>query len=324
MNTVYKCGNGALLERCKTAFFCSRKTPAGVEKAVDEWLETLSVDRDCVMCGNSSGMERHVFSELLRRGIPVVLVLAQAMPEMWEADLQAAMQSGRLLAITHCDASVHYADARSAKDRNLLMIGLAAEVVVGYCATGGNLAQQLANARKVRVLFRTETADAPMQKHYNGNAVETVAVCKGAAPQQWKRRMWSVNNAITIEQDSSDGSPCFRIWQVRDFDLDGNTGSKIVLSPRELIDFQEALAEVIIQVSDKRLSDVRSMAVSTYRGSLTFDFKLLTADGVLSITQRTETRFMGVKQSLVMFNAREIREFYGKVSEAAERAKRLL
>lgn len=324
MRTIYKCGNEALLERRKTAFLCSRDVPAGAEKAVDEWLGTLSADRDCIMCGNSSGMERHVFSWLLRQGTPAILVLAQAMPNVWKAGLQDAMQGGRLLAITHCDPSVHYASARSANDRNLLMISMAAEVVVGCCTAGGNLSRQLAGARSVRTLYRAENTGRQKKEYKSLNAEEPPSALKEPAPQQWRRRMWSVNKAVTIEHDCSAGSSYFRIWQVRDFDLGGNTASKIVLSPRELIDFQEALGEVIMQISGKRLADVRTMAVSTGRGRLTFDFKLLADDGVLSIVQRAETRFMGVRRSLVMLNAREIRKFYSHVSEAADRARLML
>lgn len=324
MSTVYKCGNESLLGRRKTAFLCSRNVPAGVRNAVDGWIGTLSAGRDCIICGNSSDMERHVFSELLRRGIPAILVLAQAMPNSWNAGLQAAMRSGVLLVITHCDASVHYADKRSANDRNLLMISLAAEVVVGYCSTDGNLSRQLANVRMVRTLFHPESADTQRRKYDTGKAAEPATACKEPAPQQWRRRMWSVNKAVTIEQDSTGCLPLFRIWQVRDFEPDGGTGSKIVLSPREMVDFKEALGEVIIQISGKRLADVRAMAVSTDSGRLTFDFKLLTDDGVLEIAQRVETRFMGVRRSLVMINAREIREFYNHVSEAAERARLML
>lgn len=324
MNTIHKCGNEALLERRKTAFLCSRNASVEVEKAVDEWLDTLKAEVDCVMCGNQSSMERRVFEGLLRRKIPTILMLAEALPDTWSKEMQAAMQAGRLLAVTHCDESVHWASARSANDRNLLMIGLAAEVVVGCCTEGGNLSRQLMQARNVRYLFKTASATYQPKSSGYGMAAEPKPEYPKAAPQQWKRRMWSVNKAVTIEQGGTDREACFRIWQVKDADLQDSVGSKIVLSPRELIDLHEALGEVIIQISDKRLSDVRSMAVQSASGRVTFDFKLLTDDGLLIITQRTETRFMGERRSPVMLNAREIREFYGIVTEAAERARKML
>lgn len=321
MNSVYKCGHEALLGRRKTAFLCSRGTPAGVEKAVDEWLNTLRADCDCIMCGDQSGMERRVFTALLRRGIPTILMLAEALPETWKEETQAAMQAGRLLAVTHCDASVHWASARSARDRNLLMIAWADEVVVGFCTQGGNLWQQLSNARNVRVLFEAASPYSVQQMQTENKVGEPKPCLAEPSEKHWKQRMWSVNGAITVERDGSGTEQRIRIWQVRDFGEDGNTSSKIVLNVRELHDFHEALGEVIIQVGDKELADVKAMTVKTCGGDVTFEFKMLTSDGVLVITQSAETKFMGLRRRSVLVNALEIRGFYEIVSAAVEKSK---
>lgn len=321
MNSVYKCGNEALLERRKTAFLCSRRTPAGVEKAVDEWLNTLRADSDCVMCGDQSGMERRVFTALLRRGIPVILVLAEALPTVWSAEIQGAMVQGRLLAITHCDASVHWASARSAHDRNMLMISCADEVVVGFCTQGGNLSRELGGARRVRLLYKgAEPYTAPQQQP-QGMAKEPAQQPETQVAMQWRQRMWGVNGAITVEKDGGGTEPMFRIMQVRDFDVEGCASSKIVLNARELHDFHEALGEVIIQVGDKDLADVQAMTVRTRSGDVSFEFKTLTSDGVLVITQSAETKFMGLRKRSVLVNALEIRGFYDIVSAAVARSK---
>lgn len=324
MNTVYKCGNETLLERRKTAFLCSRKTPVGVEKAVDEWMNSLRADYDCVMCGDQSGMERRVFAGLLSRGIPTILVLAEALPVAWNAEMQDAMSHGRLLAITHCDASVHWANARSAHDRNMLMIALAAEVVVGYCTEGGNLSRELANAREVKVLYSGAEPYRMPHQWCEGMAGEIRKESRASAAKQWKQRMWGVNGALTIEKDDSAAAPCFRIWQMRDFDVEGSASSKITLSPRELADFHEALGEVIIQVGNKELGDIKEMTVSSAGGDVTFEFKTLTDDGLLVITQTAKTKFMGVRKRSVLVSALEIRGFYEKVSEAVVVASKLL
>lgn len=313
-----------MLERRKTAFLCSRRTPDGVAQAIEAWLRSLNVDTDCIVCGNQSDMERRVLSWLLRRGMPTILVLAQAMPEAFGADLQTAMQAGRLLVISHCDASVHWADARTARDRNLLMLGMANEVVVGFCTKGGNLWRQLTNIPNVRVLFQEKGEYKPAQGVAGGMAREPQPA-RGVQPTaRWKRRMWSVNKAVTIELDDSEGEPCFRIWQEIDFDIDGINRFDIVLSPQEMTDFHEALGEVVIQVSKRRLSDVRAMTVSASGGNVTFDFKMLTSDGVLKVTQSVETKFMGLRRKSVLLNALEIKTFYTKVSEAVEKAKEVM
>lgn len=322
--SVYKCGAEALLGRRMTAFLCSRLTPVGVEKAVDSWLDGLLPEIDCVMCGDQSGVEKHVFQELLRRKVPTVLVLAQAMPETFAPAMQAAMQADLLLVITHCDASVHWPTARSAHDRNMLMVSMAAEVVVGCCTKGGNLWRQLSGARGVRVLFNGEDTRFPRQDYSADMACEPETRLKTVASKPWKLRMWSVNRAVTIELDATGVEPSFRIWQVGDFDAEDNRSAKIALSPQELIDFHEALGEVIIRIGDKNMTDVRAAKVPSAGGSVTFDFKMLTADGVLVITQRSETKFMGVRRSSVLLNALEIREFYDKVTEAKRKACELL
>lgn len=275
------------------------------------------------MCGDQSGMERHVFQELLRRKVPAVLVLAQAMPAVFAPDLQAAMQENRLLAITHCDSTVHWPTARSANDRNMLMIGMAAEVVVGCCTEGGNLWRQLSGAVNVMALFDEKNACQQRQSYNGGFACEPAPHTLKPAQQQWKRRMWSVNKAITIELDTTGVEPSFRIWQVTDPYADGGRGSKIALSPKELVDFHEALGEVIIRIGDRNITEVRAAVVPSAGGNVTFDFKMLTADGVLVITQQSETKFMGVRRSSILLNALEIREFYGKVTEATDKARRL-
>lgn len=147
-----KLGNENIMQLRKTAFFCSRKEPSGLQTAVDRWIATLQQDKACVMCGDQSPMEKHVFSSLLERKIPVILVLAEAMHEQWSEPVSAALGSGQLLIITHCGPEVHTVCARSAFDRNALMMALADEIIVGYCSKGGNLERGLAGYSNVRYL----------------------------------------------------------------------------------------------------------------------------------------------------------------------------
>ena len=91
MKILSKLGNEALMQREKTAFVCSRKTPDGLEYLVGKWMLGLSPERDCVMCGNQSPMERAVFTTLLQRNIPTILCLAEAMPSRWSDDVRTAL-----------------------------------------------------------------------------------------------------------------------------------------------------------------------------------------------------------------------------------------
>jgi hypothetical protein len=147
-----KAGNEQLLDGCKTAFLCSRKTSARQRRAIRTWVESLSPDTDCLLCGNHSPMERAVFEQLLRRKIPTILLLAETFPPVWSADIADALDAGLLLVITHCDDAVHFVTYRSAADRNYLMLSLADRIIVGSCTPGGNLSRQLASFRNVTIL----------------------------------------------------------------------------------------------------------------------------------------------------------------------------
>ena len=318
MNPVYKCGNEALLKCRKTAFLCSRQTPDGVRQAVETWLDTLKKETDCVMCGDQSAVERIVFAGLLKREIPVILVLARTMPTAWSVELQTAMHDGRMLAITHCDTSVHLVNARSAGDRNLLMIGLADEVVVGFCTQGGNLWRQLANTRGVRYLFQNTRQGTTPSNGGVGMTNEPQPMRFKPVATPWHRRMWAVNGAVTIERECVSENAIFKIWQVKDFELNGGCDSSIILSAAELTDFHEALGEVIIHVGARHIADVRTTEVKTNSGTVMFDFKMLTADGVLVISQKSGSRFVNAQHSPIMINAREIRTFYEKITEAKD------
>lgn len=151
-----KLGNENIMRLRKMAFFCSRKEPAGLQTAVDRWIGTLQSDKVCVMCGDQSPMEKHVFSSLLERKIPAILVLAEAMHEQWSEPVSEALGSGRLLIITHCGPEVHAVCAKSAFDRNALMMALADEIVVGYCSKGGNLERGLAGYGNVKYLVEKQ------------------------------------------------------------------------------------------------------------------------------------------------------------------------
>lgn len=152
MKIIDKRGNETLLERTKTAFICSRNTPEKLEYLVGKWILGLKPETDCIMCGNQSPMEKAVFTTLLQRKIPVILALAEAMPDRFGADVEEALREERLLVVTHCDASVHFVTARSAFDRNILMLSMSQKIVVGYCTKGGNLERALAGFENVEYL----------------------------------------------------------------------------------------------------------------------------------------------------------------------------
>lgn len=65
-------GNDKLMERDKTLFICSKRTPINLYEYVFRWVDSLTKD-DCIACFNSTEMEAEVLKALLVAKIPTVL-----------------------------------------------------------------------------------------------------------------------------------------------------------------------------------------------------------------------------------------------------------
>ena len=152
MDKIHQTGNMKLLSMHKTAFLCSRRVPDGAYLAIREWVESLSPAGNCILCGDHSPMERQVFGWLLRKRVPVILVLAETFPMQWPPEVEQAIGEGRMLVVTHCEETVHRVTRQSAFDRNELLLSMADDVVVGYARQGGNIESQVAGRSNVRCL----------------------------------------------------------------------------------------------------------------------------------------------------------------------------
>ena len=59
MRIVKTIGNRELLEREKTLFLCSKRTPIEVYGEVFQWVDLLSRE-DCIVCFDTTDMEKEV------------------------------------------------------------------------------------------------------------------------------------------------------------------------------------------------------------------------------------------------------------------------
>ena len=151
-------GDASMLLCPMTAFLCSHRVPEGVTEAIRQWVNGLDPADTCVICGNLTGEERFARRLLVERGIPVVLALANAIPDdLSELRLApqetAALHDGKMVIISPIiDSTVKDASGRTSAARNRLMIAIAVRIVVGFMAETGNLASQLLGMRNVTVL----------------------------------------------------------------------------------------------------------------------------------------------------------------------------
>ncbi|HIW44655.1 MAG TPA: hypothetical protein H9986_06460 [Candidatus Prevotella stercoripullorum] len=284
MKILSKLGNEALMQREKTAFVCSRKTPDGLEYLVGKWMLGLSPERDCVMCGNQSPMERAVFTTLLQRNIPTILCLAEAMPSRWSDDVRTALSESRLLIVTHCDGSVHNVTARSAFDRNVLMLSLAQKTVVGYCTKGGKLERALAGFDNVEYLENGQ----PWLK-MPGEAKEEPArdEPKQSRLSQWSRALRLKRGTVYLDFIESGAEAYLKITHSVQAAGGGYEREKLFFDRKELAELLAA-----IRLLDGKLRSGEAVPPGLMVHSLSGDvmFGVSTEGGaqLLAMTQRKE------------------------------------
>lgn len=284
MEIVSKIGNYGLMKQEKTAFVCSRKTPDGLEYLVGKWMLGLSAERDCVMCGSESPMERAVFTVLLQRKIPAVLVLAEAMHSRWDEEVNEALRENRLLIITHCDASVHNVTARSAFDRNIFMMSLAQKIVVGYCTKGGKLERALAGFDNVEYLENGQVwLKMPGEPVVEDVVEKPVQTRLGS----WERQLRLNRGYIFLDFNDSGAETYFKIT----YSIKGDKGAyereKLFFDRKELSGFLSAIR----QVNENLVSgsaDWQGITVASLSGEITFSDDKNNGSEVLNITQTKE------------------------------------
>jgi hypothetical protein len=72
------------------------------------------------------------------------LALARGLKTRIEPELKEALDLGRLLMVAPFGREVKWVTAETAKTRNVMMLDLADEIVIGYASKGGMLEQHLA------------------------------------------------------------------------------------------------------------------------------------------------------------------------------------
>ena len=333
-----KLGNENIMQMRKVAFFCSRKEPAGLQNAVDRWIDSLKSDKLCVMCGDQSSMEKHVFSSLLERKIPAILVLAEAMHEQWSEPVSAALGNGLLLIITHCGPEVHAVCAKSAFDRNALMMSLANEIVVGYCSKGGNLERGLAGYKNVKYLVGKQDKGIKMAnssqlqggrsingRNYSANkgfssgfsqggrAVAGQAINSGG---QWSRRLDLGYSTIYFDFNEAGRDVYIKLTQSTK-SADGKYDRhKIFMDRSEFRAFYDTIGYVTRTVERNEKLD-KNIVVRSASGDISLNMIMSEGMKMCMMTQEKELQTMGHRRQTIGFCVTELSAFYDVVIDAA-------
>lgn len=129
-------GNMGLLEKRKTAFFCSSKTTSRNVIESFDWATCVPKDT-CVISGFQTKLEKDVLQLLLKRHIPVVIILARKMYKNLPTEIMDAIERNEALVISISNLSRNTKE--SAWKRNKFVIEQAADIVFGALDTTSSL-----------------------------------------------------------------------------------------------------------------------------------------------------------------------------------------
>jgi len=144
-------GNIELLKLSKTAFLCSRRTPASVVLKCYDWAIGQRESGVCVISGFHSQLEKDVLHYLLKGKQPIILVLARGLKEEIEPEFEKHLEQGRLLIISPFDKKTKRVTEKTAETRNKFMIDLADNITVGYASEGGRLEKLLTSTTSKQI-----------------------------------------------------------------------------------------------------------------------------------------------------------------------------
>lgn len=130
-------GNKALLNKKLTAFFASRTVQTARVMACYDWATSLSAETDCVVSGFQSAIKRDVLHFLLKKKIPIIVVLARAIYKHIPEELREAYDNGNLLFISVSNAP--RTSQGAAKARNQYAADISSTIVFGMLTEESSL-----------------------------------------------------------------------------------------------------------------------------------------------------------------------------------------
>ncbi len=130
-------GNKELLNKKVTAFFASRTIATNKVMACYDWATSLNAEKDCVVSGFQSPIERDVLHFLLKKKIPIVVVLARTLYKHIPDELKEAYNDNRLLFISISNNERN--GKIVARQRNFYVGDIANNIVFGMLPVGSSL-----------------------------------------------------------------------------------------------------------------------------------------------------------------------------------------
>ena len=155
MRIINKIGNEQLLEREKTLFLCSKKTPYNIYPIIFDWVENLC-DTDCVMCFKTTEMEFEVMTSLLVHKVPTILVVMKRFTDVYNLQIEMALKEGRMLILV-LERDEPRGAGQTPRLRNEFVVNMADNIVCGYVNPNGSVFSLLAGRKNVEYLLNRDT-----------------------------------------------------------------------------------------------------------------------------------------------------------------------
>ena len=130
-------GNQALLDRKLTAFLSSKTIATDKVMACYDWATSLDSTLDCVVSGFQSPIEQDVLHFLLKKRIPVVVVLARAMYKKIPDNLKEAFDDKRVLFVSISNNP--RVNKATALIRNKYVVDMVDQILFGMLAESSSL-----------------------------------------------------------------------------------------------------------------------------------------------------------------------------------------
>ncbi len=151
MKVIETIGNRDLLNREKTLFLCSKRTPIGLYEYVFKWTDSLT-ERDCIACFNSTDMEAEVLKALLVAKVPTILFVMNRFTDVNNIQIEKALQEKRI-AIVVLKRDEPQGMGPTPRLRNEYVLSLCQHVVCGYVNRNGSVFPLLAGRNDVERLI---------------------------------------------------------------------------------------------------------------------------------------------------------------------------
>ena len=137
MQIVETIGNRGLINREKTLFLCSKRTPIGLYERVFQWIDGLT-SKDCIACFNSTDMESEVLKALLVSEIPTVLFVMNRFTDVNNIQIERALQDNRMLIVV-LKRDEPRESGLTPRLRNQYVLSICQHIVCGYINKNGSI-----------------------------------------------------------------------------------------------------------------------------------------------------------------------------------------